>query len=76
VTIRTGDQVITSFEVSDSTQFTRRIDVPASIMGDGEWLELVIEVSGVVIPKEMNPQVEDDRHLGLQVFLLYLSSSS
>jgi len=36
---------------------------------------LTLEISPVLVPKDLDPESADERTLGLQVFRLYLSSS-
>jgi hypothetical protein len=73
--VKIGEQELATIEITDPTNFMERIEVPAAVMGDGEWVELTLEVSPALVPKELDPESQDDRRLGLQVFMLYLSSS-
>lgn len=75
VTLRIGDREVASFQVESNDNFLRRIEIPADAMGDNDWVELTLEVSPVFVPKQANPDSQDDRTLGLQVFNMYLSSS-
>ena len=76
VTISVGDTEVTTLEVTDATPFTERIEVPASVMGDGDWIELTIAVDKWFVPAELDPESQDKRELGLQVFGLYMARAS
>ena len=56
--------------------FLERVEIPAEVMGDEEWIELTIEVDGTFVPVEVNESSADERVLGLQVFWLYLAPSN
>lgn len=75
VVVKIGEQQLASIDVSNAENFIERIEIPAAAMGEGEWVELTLEISPVLVPKELDPASQDDRRLGLQVFMLYLSSS-
>jgi hypothetical protein len=75
VVVRVGETEMARIQVGDADRFTERIDIPAAVMGEGEWVELTLEVAPVLVPKELDANSTDDRKLGLQVFMLYLSSS-
>jgi hypothetical protein len=75
VIVKVGEQELATIDVTDPANFMERIEVPASAMGDGEWVEVTLEVAPVLVPMELDPESQDDRRLGLQVFMLYLSSS-
>ena len=72
--LRVGEQEIWRTESTAADPFLERIEVPADLMGDDkEWVEVTLEVTPVLVPRELNPESADERQLGLQVFLLYLS---
>ena len=75
VVVKIGEQEMARFEITDADNFVERIEIPASAMGEGEWVELTLEASPVMVPKDLEPESLDDRRLGLQVFMLYMSSS-
>lgn len=75
IVLLAGDKEITRLVIENSEDFLRRIDVPASLMDEAEWLELNFQVSPYVVPKTLDPASADERKLGLQVFFLYLSAS-
>jgi hypothetical protein len=73
--LRVGEAEIWRFDIDSAATFSERVEVPASVMGDDDWVELTLEVSPALVPKEIDPESVDERVLGLQVFRLYLSSS-
>ncbi len=75
VVLRIGDSELASVEVSAADEFLERIVIPASAMGSNEWVELNLQVTPALVPQEIEPDSQDDRQLGLQVFSMYLSSS-
>ncbi len=75
VVLRIGDNEVANVAVNGADEFLERIVIPASAMGDNEWVELNLEVTPVLVPQEIEASSQDDRELGLQVFSLYLSSS-
>lgn len=72
VTIRAGEQVIATFEATDSSPYLMRFDVPGNGLGDGEWVDFTIEVDKIFVPAQVEEGSDDIRELGLQVFWLYL----
>jgi hypothetical protein len=76
VVLRMGETEIARFEIESASAFTERVEVAADVLGDDDWAELHVEVSDVFKPSELDPESQDDRELGLQMFLLFLSSSS
>ncbi len=75
VVLRIGEDEVASVAVSSADEFLERIVIPASSMGDNEWVELNLQVTPALVPQEMDPSSQDVRQLGLQVFSMYLSSS-
>jgi hypothetical protein len=75
VVLRIGDGTVANIDVSSADEFLERIAIPAAAMGENEWVELNLEVTPVMVPKEIEASSMDDRQLGLQVFSMYLSSS-
>jgi len=66
-------QEITTLTVEDSTPFLERIEVPAEVLGDDDWVELTLEVDRWFVPAHENPEAADTRELGLQIFGVYLA---
>jgi len=75
VVVKIGDQEVARLEITDADTFTERVEIPVAAMGEGEWVELTLEASPVLVPEELDPESGDNRRLGLQVFMLYMSSS-
>ncbi len=75
VVLRIGGNEVANIAVTGADEFLERIAIPASAMGDNEWVELNLEVTPALVPQELDPSSLDDRQLGLQVFSMYLSSS-
>ena len=67
--------MLTGVEITSAQEFSERVEIPAAAMGEDDWVELTLEISPVLVPKELDPESADERTLGLQVFRLYLSSS-
>jgi len=76
VRLSIGDVEIASIEVTEQTAFEERIEIPAAVLGDGDWVEVAIEVDKGFIPAELDPVSTDTRELGLQVFGLYLAPAT
>lgn len=72
---RIGEAEVGRIEITQAAEFAERIEIPAALMGDEDWVELTLEVTPAYAPKEADPASADDRVLGVQLFRLYLSSS-
>lgn len=66
-------QELTTLTVDSSPPFLERIEVPADLLGDDDWVELTIEVDSWFVPAQVNPDSQDTRELGLQLFGIYLA---
>lgn len=66
-------QELTTLTVEDSTPFLERIDVPAEILGDADWVEVTLEVDRYFVPAHQDPDASDTRELGMQIFGIYLA---
>ncbi len=73
--LRVGEAEIGRIEIDSAQEIGERLQVPAAVMGDDDWVELSLEISPVLVPKDLDPDSADERTLGVQVFQLYLSSS-
>jgi len=73
--LRIGETEVGRIEIANATDFSERIEVPAAVMGEDDWVELVLEATPVLTPRELDPESADERTLGVQVFRLHLSSS-
>lgn len=76
IRISIGDVEIATIEVTDQRSFQERIEIPAEALGDGDWVEITIEVDKWFTPAEIDPASSDTRELGLQVFGLYLAPAT
>ena len=72
VSIKMGDREIDWFTRTDSSSYLLYFDVPDEELGDGDWVELTIEVDKVFVPAQVTEGSTDTRELGLQVFWMYL----
>jgi len=73
VTLRIGDREIAEFEVSDGAPYLQRFEIPADALGDGDWIEITLEVNEAFVPAQIDSESADTRELGLQVFSIYLA---
>lgn len=73
--LRIGETEIGRFDITSSQEFSERVEIPAAAMGEDDWVELTLEISPVLVPRDLDPDAVDERILGLQVFRLYLSPS-
>ena len=75
VTILLGGTEISSFTVEDRDPFLEKITIPASALGDDDWVDLRIVNSQTFVPGEKGLD-NDTRKLGLRVYHLYVDSPS
>lgn len=73
VRILVDGEELTTLEISDSTPWLERIEVPAEAVGSGDWVEVTLEVDSFFVPAHVDPASADTRELGLQIFGLYLA---
>lgn len=76
VRVSIGDVELASIEVTEQTSFEERIEIPAEALGEGDWVEVTIEVDKTFTPADLDPASSDTRELGLQVFGLYLAPAT
>ena len=69
-----GEQELARIEIDSASEFSERFEIPAAAMGNDDWVELLLQVSPALVPRELDPESADERTLGVQVFHLYLSS--
>ena len=72
ITVKIGDREISSFERTESTPFLMLIEIPGEGLGDGDWVDLTLEVDKVFVPAQVEPGSDDIRELGLQIHWMYL----
>lgn len=75
VSVMAGDNEVTSFQVEDRDIFLKKIAIPASMLGDEDWVDLRIVNSESFVPADKGIG-EDTRELGLRVYHLYVDAPS
>lgn len=73
VSLLVGDTEIAHFTVEDREPFLKKIPIPASALGDEDWVDLRIVNSESFTP-EGEGEGGDTRELGLRVYHLYVDS--
>ncbi|MGH9335971.1 MAG: hypothetical protein ACRD21_19725, partial [Vicinamibacteria bacterium] len=66
---------IDAFPIENKETFLKKIAIPASALGEEDWVDLRIVNSQSFIPAETGLG-SDDRELGLRVYHLYVGSIS
>lgn len=72
VTLKVGENEITQFEVSERDRFLKKIPIPASSLGDEDWVDLHIINESAFVPTDKGLGA-DTRELGLRVYHLYVA---
>ena len=75
VIFKINDQVLDEF-IPESAKFSKEYIITPAMMGTEEEFKLIIETDKVFIPSELNPNVNDDRELGVQIFFLYFRENT
>jgi hypothetical protein len=75
VAIWIGNNQIESFTVDSKDTFLKKIPIPASALGDEDWVDLRIVNSESFVPSQAGIGT-DDRELGLRVYHLYVDTLS
>ena len=70
--IKVGERVIGQYEATDSSPHMMRFEVLGEGLGDGDWVELTIEVDKQFVPALVDEGSDDIRELGLQIYWMYL----
>lgn len=73
VAIMIGDSEVGSFTVGEKEMFLEKISIPASALGNDDWVDLRLVNSQAFIPAEKGLD-NDTRELGLRVYHLYVDS--
>lgn len=73
VRILVGDTEVASFPVEQRDVFLKKISIPASALGDEDWVDLNIVNSQSFTPESVG-EGTDTRELGLRVYHLYVES--
>ena len=73
VEVRLGPTVVDTFALPVGTRELRRIELPASLLGEAETIELTIAVDKTFVPAEVpSLRSSDSRELGIRVFRAYV----
>lgn len=75
VAVVVGDNEVARFSVEDRDPFLKKITIPASALGDDDWVDLRLVNSQSFIPSDASIGA-DTRELGLRVYHLYVDSQS
>lgn len=70
VIIKINDNVIEEF-IPETAKFSKEYVITPEMMGDEDEFRLTIETDKTFVPSALNPEVNDDRELGVQVFFFY-----
>jgi hypothetical protein len=73
VTLKVGENEITQFEVSERDRFLKKIPIPATSLGNEDWVDLHIINESAFVPTEKGLG-QDARELGLRVYHLYVAA--
>jgi hypothetical protein len=73
VAILVGDAEVASFTIEDREPFLKKIPIPASALGNEDWVDLKIVNSQSFTPESVG-EGDDVRELGLRVYHLYVDS--
>jgi hypothetical protein len=73
VDVRLGSTVVDSFALPVGTRELRRIQLPATLLGAAETIELTVAVDKTFVPAEVpSLRSSDSRELGIRVFRAYV----
>jgi hypothetical protein len=70
VILKINDKVIEEF-IPETAKFAKEYVVTPEMMGNEDEFRLTIETDKTFVPSALNPEVDDDRELGVQVFFFY-----
>jgi hypothetical protein len=77
LTVRIGDQVLDTHEVTSNEEVIRRIPIAASQFGEGENVEIQLSLNQAFVPAQTPAAGSSDtRELGLRVFHVFLEPAS
>ena len=68
-----GEQELVRFTVDNRDIFLKKIPIPATVLGEDDWIDLRIVNSEGFVPSQNNIGT-DERELGLRVFHLYVDT--
>jgi len=73
VEVRLGPTVVDSFALPVGVRELRRVQLPATLMGAADTIELTIAVDQTFVPAEVpSLRSSDSRQLGVRVFRAYV----
>ncbi len=70
VIFKINDNVLEEF-IPETAKFSKEYIVTPEMMGVEDEFKLTIETDKTFVPSTLNPNVDDDRELGVQVFFFY-----
>jgi len=70
VIFKINDHLLEAF-IPETAKFSKEYIVTPEMMGDEDEFKLTIETDKTFIPSALDPDVDDDRELGVQVFFFY-----
>jgi hypothetical protein len=70
VIFKINDNVLEEF-IPETAKFSKEYIVTPEMMGVEDEFKLTIETDKTFVPSALNPNVDDDRELGVQVFFFY-----
>jgi hypothetical protein len=70
VIFKINEKVLEEF-IPDTSKFEKEYIVTPDMMGQEDEFTFTIETDKTFVPSALNPEVDDDRELGVQVFFLY-----
>jgi len=70
VTFKINDTLLEEF-MPETGKFTKEYVITPAMMGQEDEFRLIIETDKSFVPSELNPEVKDDRELGVQIYFLY-----
>jgi hypothetical protein len=73
VTLKIGDTIVDTFDVATREEIVRKVPIAAAQFGDGDAVDLGIEVSETFVPARIPAAAsQDPRELGIRLFHVYL----
>jgi hypothetical protein len=70
VILKINDKILEEF-IPETSKFSKEYVIVPGTMGIEDEFRFTIETDKTFIPSALNPEVNDDRELGVQVFFLY-----
>ncbi len=70
VIFKINDKLLEEF-IPETAKFSKEYIVTPEMMGDEDEFKLTIETDKTFVPSALNPEIDDDRELGVQIFFFY-----